>query len=42
MTTFEHFRSWAAVNTGLYLVGHLRPAQDHSKTKAALHPQIAT
>ncbi len=42
MTTFEHFRSWAAVNGGLYLVGHLRPAENHSKTKAALHPQIAT
>jgi 1,2-diacylglycerol 3-alpha-glucosyltransferase len=42
MTTFEHFKSWATLNTGLYLVGHLRPAADHSKTKAALHPQIAT
>lgn len=42
MTTFEHFRSWAALNAGLYLVGHLRPAQDHSKTNADLHPQIAT
>jgi glycosyltransferase involved in cell wall biosynthesis len=42
MTTFEHFPSWAAINTGLYLFGHLRPAQDHSKTKAELHPQIAT
>lgn len=42
MTTFEHFRSWAALNAGLYLVGHLRPAEDHSRTKAELHPQIAT
>lgn len=42
MTTFEHFRSWTAVNAGLYLVGHLRPAQDHSKTKAEIHPQIGT
>ena len=42
MTTFEHFRSWAAVHGSLYLVGHLRPAENHSKTKAALHPQIAT
>lgn len=42
MTTFEHFRSWGVINAGLYAVGHLRPAQDHSKTKAELHPQIAT
>lgn len=42
LTTFEHFRKWTTVNAGLYLVGHLRPAQDHSKTKAELHPQIAT
>lgn len=42
MTTFEHFRSWAAVHGGLYIVGHLRPAEDHSKTKAELHPQIAS
>lgn len=42
MKTFEHFRSWAAINGGLYLVGHLRPAEDHSKTKATLHPQIAS
>lgn len=40
--TATHFRTWAAVNTGLYLVGHLRPAQDHSKTKAEMHPQIGT
>ena len=42
VTTFQQFRSWAAVHAGLYMVGHLRPAQDHSKTNAALHPQIAT
>jgi glycosyltransferase involved in cell wall biosynthesis len=42
MTTFEQFRSWAALNGGLYVVGHLRPAPDHSKTKAELHPQIAS
>lgn len=42
MTTFEHFRSWATVNGGVYLVGHLRPAEDHSRTKAELHPQIAS
>jgi 1,2-diacylglycerol 3-alpha-glucosyltransferase len=41
-TTFEHFRSWATMNAGVYMVGHLRQAEDHSKTKAALHPQIAT
>ncbi|MBX3232281.1 MAG: glycosyltransferase [Labilithrix sp.] len=41
-TTFHHFRSWAAANATLYLVGHLRPADDHSKTKAKLHPQIGS
>jgi glycosyltransferase involved in cell wall biosynthesis len=42
LTTFDHFKSWAAINVGLYVVGHLRPAEDHSRTKAELHPQIAT
>ena len=42
MTTFEHFRTWFAANGGLYVVGHLRPAENHSRTKAELHPQIAT
>lgn len=42
MTTFEEFRSWASINSGLYLIGHLRPAEDHRKTKAQLHPQIGT
>jgi hypothetical protein len=42
MTTIDQFRQWAAINAGVYLVGHLRPAKDHSKTKAELHPQIAT
>ena len=41
-TTLHHFRRWAAVNGGLYLTGYLRPAEDHSKTKTDLHPQIAT
>jgi hypothetical protein len=41
MTTFEHFRAWAAVHGGLYLAGHLRPASN-KKSKADLHPQIAT
>jgi hypothetical protein len=41
MTTFHHFRHWATINGTLYLTGHLRPAADHSKTKAKLHPQIA-
>ncbi len=42
LTTFDHFRSWAALNGSVYLMGFLRPAEDHSKTKAKLHPQIAT
>lgn len=44
MTTFQHFRSWAAVNGGVYLVGHIRPAQDNgaAKKKSRLHPQIGT
>jgi glycosyltransferase involved in cell wall biosynthesis len=42
LTTFHHFRSWAAANAVLYVTGHLRPAEDHSKTKAQLHPQIAS
>ena len=41
LTTFEHFRSWTAINGGLYLAGHLRPARE-KKVKAELHPQIAT
>jgi len=40
MTTFQHFRSWSTVMGGIYLMGHVRPAQE-KKTKAALHPQIA-
>lgn len=40
MTTFDQFKSWAAINGSLYLVGHLRPAEDHRSTKAQLHPQI--
>jgi len=40
MTTANHFKSWAAINGSLYLIGHLRPAEDHRKTKAQLHPQI--
>lgn len=42
LTTARHFRPWATFNTSLYLVGHLRPAEDHSKTKAELHPQIGS
>ncbi|GEM_PF-658880 len=41
LATFEHFRSWAAINGGVYLVGHLRPGQN-MRTKAELHPQIAS
>jgi hypothetical protein len=40
-TTAKHFRSWAAVNGGLYLMGHLRPATESARNKSALHPQIA-
>jgi 1,2-diacylglycerol 3-alpha-glucosyltransferase len=42
LTTFDHFKSWAAVHGGLYLAGHLRPAPEGSTAKAELHPQIAT
>lgn len=42
LTTFDEFRSWAAINTSLWAFGHLRKAEDHSKTKADLHPQIGT
>lgn len=42
MTTFEHFRSWTVVHGSLYVIGHLRPVKNHSKTKAELHPQIGT
>jgi glycosyltransferase involved in cell wall biosynthesis len=42
LTTFEHFRSWAAVHSGLYLVGHLRPPHESARPKSELHPQIAT
>jgi glycosyltransferase involved in cell wall biosynthesis len=38
-TTFQHFRPWAAVMSGIYLFGHLRPAKD--KKRPQLHPQIA-
>lgn len=41
LTTFQHFRSWSAVNGGLYLVGHLRPPHE-KREKSQLHPQIGT
>jgi 1,2-diacylglycerol 3-alpha-glucosyltransferase len=39
LTTFHNFRPWAAVNGGVYLAGHLRPAPPG--IKRANHPQIA-
>jgi 1,2-diacylglycerol 3-alpha-glucosyltransferase len=38
-TTFRHFRPWAAVMGGIYLLGFLRPAP--KPMKAQLQPQIA-
>jgi glycosyltransferase involved in cell wall biosynthesis len=38
MTTFQHFRSWSAINGSVYLVGHIRPP--HAKKSKTLHPQI--
>ncbi len=37
-TTVKHFRSWAAINTGVYLMGHLRPAS--AEQSHTVHPQI--
>lgn len=39
MTTLKHFRTWSAVNGGVYLAGCLRPAPE-KKRKSQLHPQI--
>jgi glycosyltransferase involved in cell wall biosynthesis len=41
LTTFQHFRPWATFMSGVYLFGHLRPAQKKSE-KATMHPQIGT
>lgn len=38
-TTARHFRQWAAVNGGICLAGHLRPAQNAEPR--AVHPRIA-
>lgn len=38
LTTFQHFRSWAAINAGVYLAGHIRPAPE--KKRERMHPQI--
>jgi hypothetical protein len=38
-TTFHHFRPWAAVMSGIYVFGHLRPAKPVTRPK--LHPSIA-
>jgi 1,2-diacylglycerol 3-alpha-glucosyltransferase len=40
MTTLECFRPWATFHGSMYVVGHFRPAHDHGKTHAKLHPQI--
>ena len=39
MTTLKHFRTWSAVNGGVYLAGCIRPAPE-KKRKSQLHPQI--
>lgn len=41
-TTFRHFKSWAAINGGLHLVGHIRPPHEVTQGKAKLHPQIGS
>ncbi len=38
LTTFQHFRSWATINAGVYLAGHIRPAPE--KKHVRMHPQI--
>ena len=40
-TTFNHFRPWFAAHGTLYVIGYLRPAEDHTKTYTSLHPTIA-
>jgi glycosyltransferase involved in cell wall biosynthesis len=37
-TTFQHFRPWTTVMSGIYLFGHLRPAKKVERPR--LHPQI--
>ncbi len=39
LTTFQHFRPWTTVMSGIYLFGHLRPAKKQAK-KPQIHPQI--
>ncbi len=39
LTTFQHFRSWATVNAGVYLAGHIRPSSE-KKRPQIVHPQI--
>jgi 1,2-diacylglycerol 3-alpha-glucosyltransferase len=38
-TTFQHFRPWTMVMSGIYLFGHLRPAK--KVERKTVHPQIA-
>jgi len=38
LTTLRHFRPWATVNGGLYLIGHVRPGKPINTEK--LHPGI--
>ena len=42
LTTFRHFKSWAAINAGVYVAGHLRPNAAPAKKKSKLHPQIGS
>ncbi len=38
LTTFRHFRSWASINGGLYVVGHARPGKPVERPK--IHPKF--
>jgi len=39
LTTFQHFRSWATINAGVYFAGYIRPAASEKK-RERIHPQI--
>ena len=39
LTTMQHARPWMAVNGGLYLIGHLRPAKPVERPR--IHPQFS-
>ncbi len=42
MTTLRHFRSWAAINGSIHIVGHIRPPHEVTEGKAKLHPQFGS